>query len=42
MDLHKLELHITRGNPFDHPYTVFPLKPEQRAEKAVNARGDSV
>jgi len=42
MDLHKLELHITRGNPFDHPYTVFPLKPEQTAEKAVTARGDSV
>ena len=25
MDLKNLHFHITRGNPFDHPFTVFPL-----------------
>ena len=28
MDLQNLQFHITRGNPFDHPYSVFSLKPE--------------
>jgi len=28
MDLQNLQLHITRGNPFDHPYSVFSLKQE--------------
>ncbi len=26
MDLSNLDFHITRGNPFDHPFTVFSLK----------------
>lgn len=26
MDLSNLEFHITRGNPFDNPFTVFSLK----------------
>ena len=26
MDLKKLQFHITRGNPFDNPFTVFSLK----------------
>lgn len=26
MDLKNLEFHITRGNPFDNPFTVFSLK----------------
>ena len=26
MDLKKRKFHITRGNPFDHPFTVFSLK----------------
>jgi isopenicillin-N N-acyltransferase-like protein len=26
MDLKNLQLHITRGNPFDNPFTVFSLK----------------
>jgi isopenicillin-N N-acyltransferase-like protein len=25
MDLKNLQIHITRGNPFDNPFTVFPL-----------------
>jgi isopenicillin-N N-acyltransferase-like protein len=27
MDLQNLQFHITRGNPFNHPYSVFSLKP---------------
>ncbi|MDP2646191.1 MAG: carcinine hydrolase/isopenicillin-N N-acyltransferase family protein, partial [Desulfobacterales bacterium] len=26
MDLKKLQFHITRGNPFDNPFTVLSLK----------------
>jgi isopenicillin-N N-acyltransferase-like protein len=25
MDLKNLQIHLTRGNPFDNPFTVFPL-----------------
>lgn len=25
MDLEKYEFHITKGNPFDNPFTIFPL-----------------
>jgi len=25
LDLEKYELHITKGNPFDNPFTIFPL-----------------
>ncbi len=27
MDLRQLQFHITRGNPFDNPFSVFPLNP---------------
>ena len=40
MDLHNLQFHITRGNPFDHPYSVFSLKPELVFEKAVTGKSD--
>lgn len=40
MDLHNLQFHITRGNPFDHPYSVFSLTSEQEFEKAVSGESD--
>jgi len=38
MDLRNLQFHITRGNPFDHPYSVFSFTPDQEAGQTADIR----